>query len=420
MFTISALRPEPIPLDVKLVAIGQPLLYYLLYLYDDDFRELFKIKADFDTEIPLDAQAGVIYGRLVRKLSTGEGVLPFDAAAVAELIWSSARFVGDRRRLTAEFRRIADLIREAALWARAESASVVTAAHVRRALHEQIYRSDQIAEKIRELIEDGTLNIRLGEPAVGCVHGLTVVDLGDFSAGWPVRVTASVGLGTAGLINIERESRLSGRTFDKGMLILEGYLRNQYAREQPLALSASLALEQTYGGVDGDSASAAELLCLLSAISGTPLRQDVAITGSINQHGEIQAIGAVTEKVEGFFDVCRRRGLTGKQGVCIPAANVKHLVPRAEVLSAIERGEFSIWPITRIDDAIALMTGLSPGSPAEEATFHGRVSLRLRQMLAALKEHQAAPASAGYRPWPSESEIPHDPRPPLPGRPASR
>lgn len=419
MFTISTLRPEPIPLDVKLVVLGHPLLYHLLYLYDDDFRELFKVKAEFDTEIPLGEETGTIYGRLVNKLSSSEGIAPFDAAAVAVLIEASARLVGDRRRLTAEFRRIADLIREAAYWARKESATVVGAPHVRRALNEQTYRSDLLSEKIRELIADGTLNIRLGSPAVGSVHGLTVADLGDYSAGWPVRLTASVGVGSAGVINIERESRLSGRTFDKGMLILEGFLRNQYAREHPLALSASLALEQTYGGVDGDSASVAELLCLLSAIAGVPLRQDIAITGSINQLGEVQAIGAVTEKVEGFFDVCRALGLTGQQGVCIPASNVKHLLPRDDVLAAINRGEFHVWPIETIDQGIVLLTGMTAGSTADDSTFHGRVDRRLREMLAALKDYQPSSAGPAQRVAAAEPIVPQDPRPPLPGRPES-
>lgn len=418
MFTISAMRPEPIPLDVKLVVLGHPLLYYLLYLYDDDFRELFKIKADFDSEIPLQAEAAGIYGRLVRKLSDTEGTPAFAAAAVAELLWMSSRLVGDRRKLSGEFRRIVDLIREAAHWARSDAARVVEAVHVRRALREQIYRSDLVAEKIRELIVDGTLKIRLGPPAVGCVHGLTVADLGDYAAGWPVRLTASIGVGTSGLINIERESRMSGRTFDKGMFILEGYLRNQYARQQPLALSASLALEQTYGGVDGDSASVAELLCLLSSISGVPLRQDIAVTGSINQLGEVQAIGAVTEKVEGFYDVCRALGITGRQGVCIPNANVRHLVPRDDVLEAIGRGEFHVWPIEHIDEAVTLMTDLPAGSPQEDGTFHGHVARRLREMLAALKELQPVGTSAA-RPWTPEPAIPQDPRPPLPGRPAT-
>jgi len=417
LFTTSALRPEAIPLDVKLVALGHPLLYYLLSLYDDDFRELFRVKAEFDTEIPLTTEAGRLYGRLVRKLSVAEGLPAFDAAAIAELLWLSARLVGDRRRLTGEFRLVIDLIREAAYWARSESAPVVSAAHVRRALHEQIYRSDLIAEKIRGLIEDGTLRIRLGEPAIGSVHGLTVAELGDYAAGWPVRLTASVGVGTAGIVNIERESRLSGRTFDKGLLILEGYLRNQYARQHPLALSASLALEQTYGGVDGDSASVAELLCLLSSIAGIPLRQDIAVTGSINQLGEVQAVGGITEKVEGFFDVCRQCGLTGRQGVCIPAANVRHLIPRDEVLAAIERGEFHVWPIEHVNQGIALLTGLPAGRPSAEETFHGRVAQRLREMLGLLKQHPLPGPQAGLPVETAGFEIPQDPRPPLPGRP---
>lgn len=420
MFTISAIRPEPIPLDVKLVVLGPPLLYHLLYLYDDDFRELFKVKAEFDSEIPLQREAAGIYGRLVRKLSDSDGIPPFDAAAVAELLWMSARLVGDRRRLSAEFRRIVDLIREAAHWARREAAEVVGAPHVRRALAGQIYRSDLVAEKIRDLIVDGTLRIRLGDPAVGTVHSLSVADLGDYAVGWPVRVTASVGIGSAGLINIERESRMSGRTFDKGMLILEGYLRNRYAREQPLALSASLAFEQTYGGVDGDSASVAELLCLLSGVAGVPLRQDIAITGSINQLGEVQAVGAVTEKVEGFFDVCRAFGLTGRQGVCIPAANVRHLVPRDDVLSAIARGEFHVWPVEHIDEAITLLSDLPAGSPEVESSFHGRVAARLRQMLAALREHQPGQMPPSVRIWTPEPVPPQDPRPPMPGEPVSR
>lgn len=416
MFTVSSLRPQPIPLDVKLVVLGHPLLYYLLYLYDDDFCELFKVKADFDTEFPITKDASTLYGRLVRKLSVAEKTLPFDASGIAELLRASARFVGDRRKLTGEFRRIVDLIREAAYWAGKEAATIVRASHVRRALNEQVFRSDLIAEKIRELINEGTLKIQVGDPKVGCIHGLTIADLGDCAVGWPVRLTASVGVGTAGLINIERESRLSGRTYDKGLLILEGYLRNQYARDQPLALSASLTLEQTYGGVDGDSASVAELLCLLSMIAGVPLRQDVAITGSINQLGEVQAIGGVTEKVEGFFDVCRRFGLTGNQGVCLPSANIKHLVPRDATQSAIERGEFHIWSIDHIDQGIELMTGLPAGEPGDDSTFHGKVNRRLKQMWQILQDHAPLGPSIGQRTIGDHQGVIQDPRPPLPGK----
>ncbi len=415
MFTVSSLKPEPIPLDVKLVVVGHPLLYHLLFLYDDDFREMFKVKADFDTEISLGAAAARVYGQLVRKLRDTEHVPAFDASAVGELLRASARIAADRGKLTAEFRRLVDLIREAAYWARRENAAVVSAPHVRQALKEQVYRADLVAERIRELVADGTLLIGLGDPEVGRINALTIADLGDYAFGWPVRLTASAGVGATGIINIERESRLSGRTFDKGMLILEGYLRNQYARERPLALSASLAMEQSYGGVDGDSASVAELVCLLSVISGVPLRQDIAVTGSVNQWGQVQAIGGANEKVEGFFDICRQQGLTGRQGVCLPAANRKNLILRHDVVDAIRAGQFHIWPISHVDDGLALLAGIEAGDTRREGTVHYQVARRLEEMSAALKKQQAVPTERGLLPL-GPPPAPADPRPPLPGR----
>ncbi|MEX0726643.1 MAG: AAA family ATPase [Planctomycetaceae bacterium] len=417
LFTVSAIKPEPIPLDVKIVVLGHPLLYHLLYLYDDDFREMFKVKADFNTEIALEQQAGQIYGQLVRKLSMTEKTPPFDAGAVAELIRASARMADDKRRLTGEFRRVVDLIREAAYWAGRDGAATVSAEHVLQTLKEQVYRSDLIAEKIRELIADGTLLISLGEPAVGRINALSVADLGDYSFGWPVRMTASVGVGTAGIINIERESRLSGRTFDKGLLIIEGYLRNQFAKEQSLALSASIAMEQSYGGIEGDSASVAELLCLMSTIAEAPLRQDIAVTGSVNQWGDVQPIGGVNEKVEGFFDVCRTIGLNGQQGVCIPASNVNNLVLRTDVVESISQDKFHLWPIAHVDQAIELLTGLEVGDCRREGSFHYRVDQRLQQMASALKEQKPATGQqTGSTVLDRPTEPPHDPRPPLPGR----
>lgn len=416
LFTVSSLKPEPIPLDVKLVVLGHPLLYHLLYLYDDDFREMFKVKADFDTEIPFDAAAARVYGQLVRKLGQTEQIPAFDASAVAELLRASSRMASDRGKLTAEFRRLVDLVREAGYWAGVEDATIVSAIHVRRALNEQVYRSDLIAGRIREMISEGTLLIGLGEPEVGQINVLTVADLGDYAFGWPVRLTASAGVGAAGIINIERESRLSGRTFDKGMLILEGYLRNQYARDHALTLSASLAMEQSYGGIEGDSASAAELICLLSVIAGIPLRQDIAITGSVNQWGQVQAIGAPNEKVEGFFDVCRAQGLTGKQGVCLPAANVKHLILRQDVVDAVAAGQFHIWPIRHIDEGLAILTGMDSGDTRREGTTHYRVARRLDEMATALQKEHAVPAERGVLPFERAPGVPPDPRPPLPGR----
>lgn len=414
IFTVSGLKPEPIPLSIKLVVLGNPLIYYLLSLYDDEFREIFKIKADFDTEMPRDQQAGQIYGRFIRKLSETEKLPAFDAAAVGELVRASARVAGDQRKLTTEFQRMADLVRESAYWSRQAKAEHVTAEHVRQALREQVYRSDLVAARIRELIADGTLLIGLGEPTVGCINGLAVANLGDYSFGWPARVTASVGVGSSGVINIERESRLSGKTFDKAMLILEGYLRGKYAAEHPLSLSASVTIEQSYGGITGDSATLAELLCVLSAIAAVPLRQNIAVTGSVNQRGQVQAIGAVNEKVEGFFDVCHEIGLTGEQGLCIPETNVKHLVLRDDVVAAINSGQFHIWPVATVDQAIELFTGVPPGDIQQADTFHQRVAARLRAMSAALKDRRQTEHVTSLTEEP-RGPTPNDPRPPLPG-----
>lgn len=417
LFTVSAMKPEPVPLNVKLVVLGHPLLYHLLYLYDDDFRDIFRIKADFDTEFSLDQGVVRLYGSLVRRLSDAEGVAPFDVEAIAELARASSRVVADQRKLTAEFRRIIDVIREADVLARREQVPTVASRHVRKALEQQIYRSDLIASKMRAMIDDGTLLISLGQPQVGEINGLTVADLGAFAFGWPVRLTASVGIGTLGVVNIEHESRLSGRTYDKAMLILEGYLRSKYAQQHPIALSASITLEQSYGGVDGDSASAAELIALLSAVANVPLRQDIAVTGSINQRGQLQAIGGVNEKIEGFYDVCRQHGLSGQSGVCIPKSNMKNLVLRHDVVESVAAGQFHIWCAEDVDQVIELLTGMPGGEVSSPESFHGRVDHRLREMLATLKSHRR---SQRERLGSIESPIPPsqnpDPRPPLPGR----
>ena len=415
IFTVSGLKPEAIPLNVRIVAAGEPLIYHLLYLYDEDFREIFRVKADFDDELTRDEQAGRLYGSLVRRLSDSESLRPFDASGVAVLMREGARLASNRRKLSTLFSHLADVVREADYWAGRDVASVVTAGHVETAIRERIARSDLIAEKIREHIDDGSLLVDVEGVAVGRINALSVADLGDYAFGRPSRMTASVGVGTGGIVNIERESRLSGRTFDKGLLILEGYLRNKYAADMPLALSASLAMEQSYGGIDGDSASAAELLCLLSAIANVPLRQDVAITGSINQSGEIQAIGGVNEKVEGFFEVCRLRGLTGSQGVCFPASNTQHLILRPDVVEAIETGRFHLWPVETIDEAIELLTGMPAGGVDDSTSLHGRVASRLSEMVNILTEQRLMSDRFIWTPG-MPTELPVDPRPPFPGR----
>ena len=378
VFATSALRPEPIPLKVKIVVMGNPLVYHLLHLYDEDFAEIFKVKADFSPEIDRSEISPILLARFVRKLRGTDSVLPFDPTAVSELFRAGVRMAGDTAKLSAEFSRLADLVREASFWAKKESASIVSRGHVLRAVEERVYRSNQIAEKIRELIRNGTLLVSVDGAVVGQVNGLSVTLLGDYMFGRPARLTASVGVGAAGIINIERESKLSGSTFDKAMLILEGYLRNKYAAKHALSLSASLAMEQSYGLIEGDSASVAELVCLLSALAQVPLRQDIAITGSVNQWGQVQAIGAASEKVEGFFDVCKELGLTGRQGVCLPSANVRNLVLRADVIEAVGKGSFHIWSIDSVDQALELLGGKPAGDLDEENTVHWLVEQRLR------------------------------------------
>jgi lon-related putative ATP-dependent protease len=409
----TALKPQPIPIDTKVVVVGSPELYYLLQFFDDDFRELFKVRADFGPETARDAEAQQAYARFVAKQVQGEGLAAFDAAAVAEVIRFGAREAAHKGKLSAEFGAIADVIREAGHWARLAGAATVGPAHVRQALEERVYRSDRIAAKVRELIEEGTLRISIEGSRVGQVNGLSIWDLGDYRFGRPSRVTASVGVGQEGLVNIERESDLSGSTHNKGVLILEGYLRNRYAGTHPLALSASLTFEQSYGWVEGDSASSAEVYCLLSALAGVPLRQDIAVTGSVNQHGEIQAVGGVNEKIEGFFEVCRIKGLTGTQEVCIPRSNVRHLLLRRDVIDAVREGRFHVWAIDTIDEGIELLTGLLAGDVDHEGTFHYVIDRRLQAILGVLRE-QTAPITAPRVLFPPAG-APKPSPPPLPG-----
>ncbi|MGQ9662064.1 MAG: Lon protease family protein [Kiritimatiellia bacterium] len=416
LFTSLAIRPEPIPLKVKLVVIGNPLLYHLLYIYDEDFAEVFRVKADFAVEWDLDKDGVHWLGRFVKKLQQTEGVPAFDVGAVRELTRTSVRLAANRTKLTAEFSRLADVVREAAYWAHKAEARIVTAEHVQQAIRERVYRCNMIEEKIRELIREGTLLISAEGSQVGQVNGLALVNLGDYSFGRPSRVTASVGVGAAGVVNIERESKLSGATYDKAMLILEGYLRNTYAQHHPIALSAGITMEQSYGMIDGDSASVAELACLLSAIARIPLRQDIAITGSVNQWGQVQAVGGINEKIEGFFDVCAQQGLTGKQGVCIPAANQRHLVLRPDVVDAIKRRRFHIWTVEHVDQVLTLMSGIPAGNIQKRNSFHWRVDQRLQEMVAALREQRAMAVERGSVTIATPQPGQRDPRPPLQGK----
>jgi ATP-dependent Lon protease len=368
-------------------------MYELLYEYEEDFRKIFKVRVEFDEEMPMSDGVIAEYAGRLRALSEKEGLSPFDRGAFAATLEYGVRKAGRRNKVTARFVDIADLAREAHYAAAAAGENVVRAAHVRGALNAKMERHNLIETRIREMIEEGTLLVDLSGTHVGQVNGLSVLEIGGYSFGKPVRITATAALGKAGLINIEREAHLSGRFHDKGVHIIAGFLRSCFAQDKPLSLAASICFEQSYSGVDGDSASSTEVYALLSALSGLPLRQDIAVTGSMNQQGDIQAIGGINEKIEGFFDVCRIKGLTGTQGILMPASNVEDLMLRDDVLDAVTAGKFHIWPVAKVEEGIEILTGLAAGQKDgegrfEPATVFALVDERLREMAKTLKEFE--------------------------------
>ncbi len=389
LFSASGLKPEPVEVSTKVVVLGSPLLYHLLYSWDDEFHEIFKIRADFNPVMRLEGEQRNTYAQWIANLCNEETLPHFDPSGVERLIEYGARCAGDREKVIASHAEIADLAREAAFWARKEDSQLVSARQVEKALENRVFRSNRIEEEIREMIANGTILVDIDGKKVGQVNGLSVLEVGGYAFGRPSRVTASVGMGQAGIINIERESKLSGSIHDKGVLILAGYLRNRFGQNHPLALSGSLCFEQSYGGVEGDSASSTELYALLSRLSDTPVRQDIAVTGSVNQWGEIQAIGGVNEKIEGFFDVCRAIGLTGNQGVLIPESNVRHIVLRQDVVQAVAEGKFHIYPVRTIDEGLANLTA----QPSVDSIID-KVHARLKELAAGLKEF-ATPSRNG-------------------------
>ncbi len=387
----KGLRPAPIPLDIKVILIGDPRIYYLLYNFDDDFNELFKVKADFSEEMPFSKEHVQEYAAFISSMVEKEGLLPFTAEAVAKIVEQGGRAVQDQKKLSAKFSLIADLVREATFWAQSDNSKVVDGRHVEKAVKEKIYRSNLIEERLREMTLRGFIKIDTEGKAVGQVNGLSVIDLGDYSFGKPTRITASLGVGRAGVVDIEREVELAGPIYSKGVMILEGFLHQRYAQDKPLTLSSRLVFEQSYSEVEGDSASSAELYALLSRLSGLPIRQDMAVTGSINQRGEIQAIGGVNEKVEGFFDICKIRGLTGSQGVIIPSSNVENLMLREDVVEALKEGKFHIYAVDTVDEGIEILTGVPAGEPDESGnyppdTVNGRVNAKLAELAERLQE----------------------------------
>ncbi|HEU4678722.1 MAG TPA: ATP-binding protein [Terrimicrobiaceae bacterium] len=391
LISTVSLRPEPIPLNVKVVLVGERLLYYLLYHLDQEFGELFKVAADFEEDIARSPETATAYARLIGTLSRQERLRPFDRQAVARMIEHSSRLAGDAGKLSVRMQRISDLLCEADYWAGKEELAVVGAAAVQRAIDAQEERSGRLRARLQEEILRETLLIDTEGEQTGQVNGLSCIELGGFAFGHPSRITARVRLGGGKLVDIEREVEMGGPIHSKGVLILAGFLQGRYVPDRPLTLSASLVFEQNYGGVEGDSASLAELCTLLSALADAPIRQSLAVTGSINQHGQVQAVGAVNEKIEGFFDVCKARGLTGKQGVLIPSANVKHLMLRHEVIEACAASTFSVHAVDTIDQAIELLTGVPAGERTREGAFpKATLNQRVEQRLVDFAEHARA------------------------------
>jgi len=413
-FSLSGLRPEPIEVRTKVVVLGGPYLYNLLYFYDSDFSELFKVKSEMRPAVDADQAAAMHYAARVGAVVRRENLSAFTGEALERVVEFGMRMAGDRTRVLAMLEPIDDLVRESAFFARSESAALVDSAHVEKALAERILRLNFIEEEIRRLIARGTLVVHIAGTSVGQINGLAVIDVGGYAFGRPSRVTATVALGQAGVINIEREARLSGSTYDKGIMILSGYLRNRFGQKNPLAMTASICFEQSYSGIDGDSASSTELYALLSALSGAPIRQDLAVTGSVDQYGNVQAIGGVNEKIEGFYRVCKAVGLTGTQGVLIPRANVPNLMLDPETVAAAGRGEFHIYAIDNIDQGIEMLTGVRAGTAEEPGTINCLAADRLRQMADLLRNRVTAETRVvePYAPPPK----PGPPGPPVPPR----
>lgn len=392
--TAKTVKPEPIPLDVKVALIGTPQIYQILHTLDPDFRELVKVKADFDVVMDRTDENARKYAEFVCGLIRDDSLRHLDGEALAKVIEYGSRLAEDQQKLSTRFSSVADLIREANFYAGTEGTEAITGVHVKKAIEEKIYRSNLIQKKIEEYMRRGIFIIETEGSRVGQVNGLSVISTGDFAFGRPSRVTASIGVGREGIVDIEREAALSGPIHTKGVMILHGYLNARYAPDKPLSLSARLVFEQSYEGVEGDSASSTELYALLSALSGLPLTQSLAVTGSVDQEGNVQAIGGVNEKLEGFFEVCKAKGFTGDQGAMIPASNVQNLMLKEEIVEAAKKGMFRIYPVRTIDEGIAILTGVPagqrrPDGTYDEGTVNYLVNRRLSEMAERMREYQA-------------------------------
>ncbi|HOQ16913.1 MAG TPA: ATP-binding protein [Defluviitaleaceae bacterium] len=380
---VSSLKPEPIPVSVKVILIGSTYLYDLLYAYDEDFRKLFKIRVDFDSEMDNNHENIKMLARFVHGFTKRENTAPFTADAIAKIAEYASRLAENQEKMTTRFNSIVEILCEASIWSKMSNKKEITAEDIEKAITEKEKRSNLYEEKMEELIKDNVIMIDCEGEKVGQINGLAILDTGDYRFAKPSRITATTYMGQSGIINIEKESEMSGNIHDKGVQVLTGYLGQTYAQEFPLSLSCRICFEQSYSGVDGDSASSTELYAILSSLSGVPIKQGIAVTGSINQNGEIQPIGGVSHKIEGFYKICKLKGLTGEQGVIIPYQNVKDLVLKDEVIEAVKEGKFHIYPISHVDEGIEILTGVPAGQKDEnnrydENTIHGKVYAKLK------------------------------------------
>jgi lon-related putative ATP-dependent protease len=401
LFPTATLTPEPVPIDVKLALVGSGELYELMHALDEDVAELFRVRADFDVQMPWGEEEPARYAAFISAQVAREGLRHFDAGAVARVVEHGARRAAHQEKLSTRFPQIADLVTEASQWAARAGAELVAAEHVEQAIRERRTRSDLLEQRLAEMVDEGALHIELQGDVVGQVNGLAVLALGDYAFAHPTRITATTATGAGELVSIDRESKLSGKIHDKGFLTLRGYLEQRYGDGWPLALSASLTFEQSYGGLEGDSASSGELFTLLSSLAEAPLHQGIAVTGSVDQYGRIQAVGAVIEKVEGFFAACERAGLTGEQGVIIPASNRRHLMLDEHLVAAVRDERFHVWAVESVDQGMEILTGLPAGERGPdgvypEGTLHRRVQDRLTAMALSAREW-ARPGGNGQR-----------------------
>lgn len=421
LISTVSLEPEPIPLQAKVIVIGTPLIYYLLYAYDPDFPSLFRVYADFDWVNPRSEDRIRAYAGFIARKCKEENLPAFSAGAVARVLEYAARDAEDQYKLSGRFNVVENLVREAAFWARRAGHQVVQPEDVEEALRQKIWRSNRIEERLTEYIRRGVIMVRTSGQAVGQVNGISLIPVGDYPIGLPSRITARSYAGQAGVVDIEREVKLSGPIHDKGCMIIEGFLGQRYAQDQPLSCSVTLTFEQTYDEVEGDSASSAELYAILSSLSGLPLRQDLAVTGSVDQHGNIQPVGGVNRKIEGFFAVCKEVGLTGTQGVIIPEANTANLMLRDEVIEAVRQGQFHIYAVSNVDEAMELLTGVPAGAKDQEGKFpadtiNWLVQKRLRELAEARRQFASPEEEEERRKSRGDEESPQ-PREPEPPRP---